>query len=81
MTVDTLKLYERLNKVGMSDALAKEVAEVFKETNEALADRLATKEDLEVKIATLKFELIKWMLGIGVAGTLALLGILPKLIR
>jgi hypothetical protein len=79
MAVDTLKLYERFSKAGMADAAAKEVAEAIKESSDELANHLATKEDLKSEIGQLEIRLIKWMVGVGIAGFTAILGLLKLL--
>jgi hypothetical protein len=53
---DTLHIYERLKKANASDALAKEMAEIFSETVE---ERLATKTDPEMANKELKSEIYK----------------------
>jgi hypothetical protein len=95
MSVDTLKLYERFRKTDLSEAASKEIAEAIKETNDDLIDILATKNDLaslatkedvvalraetSALVANLKVELIKWMIGVGIAGFTALLGLFKLL--
>lgn len=57
MAVDTLKLYERLRKATSQDETAKELAEIFKETSEEFLERLATKEDIDLKIEIVRKEI------------------------
>ena len=57
MSVDALKLYDRLRKTSLNDETAKEIAEMFRETNEELLDRLATKEDIDLKIEMVRKEI------------------------
>ncbi|MBF0566719.1 MAG: hypothetical protein HQK89_15955 [Nitrospirae bacterium] len=71
-SIDTLKIYERLKAANLDKKIAKEIAEVFKESIE---DRFVTMKDLddaldrlETKLETKlvseieksKFETIKW---------------------
>ena len=89
----TRKLYERLKKADLSDAASREIAEVIKEGGEQGRETLATKDDLKSEIARiekimatkedialLEIRLIKWMIGIGIGGFTALLGLL-KIIK
>lgn len=85
MAVDTLKLYERFRKASLQDEAAKEIAEAFKEANDELLDRLATKKDLELTELTLRKEIaeaktstIIWVAGMMLAQTAAIIGIFLK---
>lgn len=67
--LDTHAYVKKLKAVGFTE----EQAEVQAETMaELVNERLVTKADLELKIAELKTDLIKWMLGIA-AGQITLL--------
>ncbi|MEW5694194.1 MAG: DUF1640 domain-containing protein [Candidatus Hydrogenedentota bacterium] len=68
---DTLKIYERLKKAELSDIAAKEIAEVFRET---IGERLVTKEylDLRLKEVEVEIRLLKWMVGVVLAGVISL---------
>lgn len=63
ITIDTLKIYERLRKTNLPDAPAREIAEVFKETTDALSSHLASRQDIEFivkkEIETLKLSVEK----------------------
>jgi len=87
LTFDTLKFANQLKTAGVpadhAEAEAKALSEVF-ETN---LGELATKEDLhyeigglrkdiDVKLANLKFELLKWLIGLAVAQAGLLIGVL-----
>lgn len=50
ITIDTLKIYERLKKTNLSDASSREIAEVFKETSESTVSELATRKEIELII-------------------------------
>ena len=79
--LDTLQIYERLKKAKASDALSKEVAEIF---SEMLEDRLVTKKDLEktelklqAEIEKAKADTIKWVAGL----LLAQAGLIAALVK
>lgn len=66
---DTHAYIKRMKAVGFTE----EQAEVQAETvADLINERLVTKADLDLRIAELKTELVKWMLGIA-AGQVALL--------
>lgn len=76
ITFDTLGYFEKLKDAGMPEAQAKVQAEALREIIE---DKLATKRDLldiesrlGVKLAELKHDLLRWILGIA-AGQMALI--------
>ena len=69
-TFDTLRTVKRLRSAGASEELAEAVAEALKESRDFDLSQLATKADL----AEAKFDLIKWMLGVGLAQVLVLIG-------
>ncbi len=79
VTFDTLKFVEKLEASGVSHAQAKATAEAFAE---ATAQQLATKSDLDnlelrldAKLAELKTDLIKWIIGLLFAQTALLSGL------
>lgn len=72
---DTHAYIKRMRAVGFTE----EQAEVQAETvADLINERLVTKADLDLRIAELKTELVKWMLGIAV-GQVALLITLSKI--
>nr|VFK40984.1 MAG: hypothetical protein BECKTC1821E_GA0114239_10093 [Candidatus Kentron sp. TC] len=84
IAIDTLKFVRRLTDVGMekqADAHARAV-------NDVLSNReLAAKADprdlelrLEAKIATIRFDMLEWMVGLLLAQTALIFTILPKLL-
>lgn len=74
---DTHAYVKRMRAVGFTE----EQAEVQAETvADLINERLVAKADLDLRIAELKTELVKWMLGIA-AGQVALLITLSKLGR
>jgi hypothetical protein len=83
--IDTLKIYDRLKAANLNENAAKELAEVFREVSFESQKGLATKEDITRLEQTTKsdllqlkteiggeLKLIKWMLGILIAGVLSL---------
>jgi len=74
---DTHAYIKRMKAVGFTE----EQAEVQAETvADLINERLVTKADLDLRIAELKTELVKWMLGIA-AGQIALLVTLLKVLN
>ena len=73
---DTHAYIKRMKAVGFTE----EQAEVQAETvADLINERLVTKADLDLRIAELKTELVKWMLGIA-AGQITLLVALLKVL-
>ena len=73
---DTHAYIKKMKAVGFTE----EQAEVQAETvADLINERLVTKADLDLRIAELKTELVKWMLGIA-AGQAAVLVTLLKLL-
>jgi ribosomal protein S13 len=62
--IDTLKIYERLKAADLPEKASKEIAEVIRET---VSDNLVTKQYLDLRLAELKSETIKWVAGMLVA--------------
>jgi len=81
VTFDTLKFVETLKEAGVPEAQAKAFSTAVRESHEAA--ELATKRDIadlrhEIKesAADLKFELLKWIIGIAIAQAGLLIGLL-----
>lgn len=77
ITFDTLKFAKRLEAAGIATAEAEAIAEA---QNEALsemmkANELASKTDL----VELKFDLLKWIVGLALAQMSLIIGVLIKL--
>jgi len=80
ITFDTLKFSKTLEKAGVPAAQAEAFAEAFKDASGEA--EVATKRDiekLEGKIAEMKFDLLKWVVGLALAQFGILIGILLKL--
>jgi len=68
-TFDTLGYFEKLKDAGVPEKQAKVQADALRELIDA---RLVTKEHLDIRLAELKNDLLRWMLGIA-AGQMALI--------
>ncbi|CAK0743399.1 DUF1640 domain-containing protein [Gammaproteobacteria bacterium] len=87
ITFDTLKFVERLTTAGVPEAHAKAEAFALRDIlTESLDTTLATKADvervetkLERVIAELKYDLLKWIVGLALAQFGLLVGVLMKL--
>jgi len=79
ITIDTLAIYERLKKVNMDDATARELSEIIRDNVRLVIEQqkevLATKADL----TQAKVEIIKWVAGMLVAQA-AIVATLVKLL-
>jgi rRNA processing protein Krr1/Pno1 len=86
ITFDTLKFVEQLKASGMPEAQAKALSEAQKEALKEIFEQkeLATKIDiqqLEVKLAETKAELVRWVVGAGFLQTAMIAALLLKLIK
>ena len=79
ITFDTLKFAEKLIAAGVPEAQAKAEASALSEVLEVNLKDLVTKEHLDYKLAELKADLIKWVVGLALAQSGLLVGILLKL--
>ena len=76
LTFDTLKFAEKLSAAGVPEAQAKAQAAALSEVLEINLKDVVTKDHLDYKLAELKTELIKWVVGLALAQSGLLLGIL-----
>jgi len=74
--IDTLKIYERLKSADLSEKASKEIAEVIKET---VSDNLITKQYLDLRLAELKSEIVKWVAGMLVAQAAVIVALIKLL--
>ena len=74
--IDTLQLYERFRSANLDEKAAREIAEVIKEVAE---NNLVTQQYLDVRLAELKADIIKWVAAMLVAQA-AVIAALVKLI-
>ncbi|MBF0183446.1 MAG: DUF1640 domain-containing protein [Magnetococcales bacterium] len=75
ITFDTLKFVETLRASGFDESQAKGMTAAIQEVQKANLDSLVTKHDLEKELSPIRTDLavIKWMVGIQTAGTVALI--------
>lgn len=64
ISIDTLKIFERLKSADLSENASREIAEVIRDVTET---NLVTKYDLELSQEKQKAELVKWVAGLMVA--------------
>ena len=86
ITFDTLKFVEKLEKAGVPREQAKAEAEALAEVLDSGAQELATKKDLAVAestlrkdIAEMKYDLLKWVIGLALAQFALMIGILLRI--
>ncbi len=75
-TFDTLQFVERLTKAGISPEHAKAEAEALKDALKST--EIATKADLQIALAELRTDLIKWIAGLAFAQIALLVALLLK---
>lgn len=68
-TFDTLGYFEKLKAAGVPEEQAKVQTDALRDLVDS---RLATREYLDIRLAELKHDLLRWMLGIA-AGQIALI--------
>ncbi len=78
ITFDTLKFANRLKEAGVPAAQAE--AEASAIADALVSSDLVTRSDLQVAIAELRADIIKWMVGLALAQVGLLVGILVKLL-
>jgi len=76
LTFDTLKFANRLKTAGVPSVQAEAEAEALSEVFETNLSELATNKDIDIKLANMKFELLKWMIGLAVAQAGLIIGLL-----
>lgn len=79
LTFDALKFAETLIAAGVPEAQAKAEASALSGVLEINLKDVVTKEYLDYKLADQKAELIKWVVGLALAQSGLLVGILLKL--
>ncbi len=78
ITFDTLKFANRLKDAGVPAAQAE--AQAYAIADALVGSDLVTKSDLQVAIAELRADIIKWMVGLALVQVGLLVGILVKLL-
>lgn len=77
---DTLRAARRLKEAGASDQVAEAIAETIGDARLADLALLATKADLDLQRNQLELRLIKWLIGVGVTASVAIIGALSGVI-
>ena len=77
ITFDTLKFVETLKEAGMEEKQAKAISTAYKNASED--QELVTKQDMSMALAEMKYDLLKWIIGLALAQFTVLIGILLKL--
>ena len=75
---DTLKLSQRLEAAGFPPKQAQDMASAI---SDAIIDTVVTREYLDLRIAELKAEMLKWMFGAVGLQILAMLGGVAALLK
>jgi len=75
---DTLKLAQRFEAAGFPPKQAQDMASAISET---IIDTVVTREYLDLRLAELKAEILKWMFGVVGLQTLAILGGMAAFLR
>ncbi|MBF0506865.1 MAG: DUF1640 domain-containing protein [Nitrospirae bacterium] len=72
---DTLQYAKRLKEAGVSEKQAEVQAETLREIEQSHLDELVTKQYLDLRLKDIESEmkLLKWMLGIVIAGIASLI--------
>jgi hypothetical protein len=78
ISIDTLKIFERLKSADLSEKASREIAEVFKDVTET---NLVTKYDLELALEKLKSDLVKWVAGLMVAQAAVVVGMVTIVLK
>ena len=76
-TFDSLGYFEKLKAAGVPEEQAKAQADTLREIIDA---QLVTKNHLDIRLAELKNDLLRWMLGIA-AGQIAFIAAVLALIK
>ena len=77
LTFDTLRFMRTLESAGIPSAQAEAFSKAFKEASGEA--ELVTKRDLDKTVAELKFDLLKWIVGLSLAQMGLLAGLLIKI--
>jgi len=72
-TFDTLGYFEKLKAAGVPEQQAKAQADALREL---IDDRLVTKDHLDIRLAELKNDLLRWMTGIAIGQTALIIAVL-----
>jgi hypothetical protein len=75
---DTLKLAQRLESAGLPPKQAQEMASAFSDT---IGETVVSREYLDLRLAELKAEILKWMLSTVGIQTIVIIGAIAALVR
>ncbi|HTT81132.1 MAG TPA: hypothetical protein VMF86_15780 [Stellaceae bacterium] len=84
---DTLDAAKRLKEAGAAEPLAETIAEILRQSRDFDLSQLATKPDLDqlrhaskADLAELKVEILKWIVGLMIAQTAAIVALVRLLL-
>jgi len=77
ITFDTLKFVETLKASGIEERQAKGIATAYQNASDD--QELVTKQDMQMALAEMKYDLLKWIIGLALAQFTVLIGILLKM--
>ena len=77
----TIDYIHKLKQAKFNDEQITAIATILTDIEEKQKSQLVTNEKLDKTIAELKFELIKWIVGTGLATILALAGLLKYMVH
>ena len=77
ITFDTLKFVETLKESGIEEKHAKAISTAYQCASED--QELFTKQDMTLALAEMKYDLLKWIIGLALAQFTVLIGILLRL--
>jgi len=77
----TIDYIHKLKEAKFNDEQISAIATIVTDIEEKQKNHLVTSEKLDKTIAELKFELIKWIVGTGLATILALAGLLKYMVH
>ena len=77
ITFDTLKFVETLKESGIEEKQAKAISAAYQSASED--QELLTKQDMTLALAEMKYDLLKWIIGLALAQFTVLIGILLRL--
>jgi hypothetical protein len=77
ITFDTLKFVETLKESGIEDKQAKAIATAYQNVSDN--QELVTKQEMQMALTEMKYDLLKWIIGLALAQFGVLIGILLKM--
>lgn len=77
---DTLDAARRLKDAGAAEPLAETIAEILRQSRDSDLSQFVTKADLKADLSELKVEILKWVIGLMIAQTAAIVALVRLLI-